>query len=82
MHVTSKGQVTIPVEIRRKLGIDENSEVDFVEEDGKVVLVVHDTSEAEFEAWLKRIAGTWESELTTEEVMKLFRGEEWPDGPA
>lgn len=82
MHVTSKGQVTIPVEIRRKLGITENSEVDFVEEDGKVVLVVHDTSEAEFEAWLKRIQGTWQSDLTSDDVMRLFRGEEWPHGPA
>jgi AbrB family looped-hinge helix DNA binding protein len=76
MHVTSKGQVTIPVEIRRKLGIDENSEVDFVEEDGKVVLVVHDTSEAEFNSWLKRIAGTWQSDLTSDDVMRLTRGED------
>lgn len=30
MRVTSKGQVTIPVEIRERMGIFANSEVDFV----------------------------------------------------
>ena len=34
MKVTAKGQVTIPVQIREKLGITPNSEVDFVEEGG------------------------------------------------
>ncbi len=29
MRVTSKGQVTIPIEIRHRLGIDEESEVEF-----------------------------------------------------
>ncbi len=46
MHVTSRGRVTIPVEIRRKFGINETSEIDFVEKDGKVVLVVRDKSKA------------------------------------
>ncbi len=36
MKVTVKGQVTIPVQIREKLGITPNSEVDFVEEGGRV----------------------------------------------
>jgi AbrB family looped-hinge helix DNA binding protein len=29
MRVTSKGQVTIPIEIRNQLGIDESTEVEF-----------------------------------------------------
>ena len=36
--VTRKGQVTIPVKIRRKFKIEENSKVEIVEEDGKIVL--------------------------------------------
>ena len=39
MRVTSKGQVTIPKEIRDHLGIVPGSEVDFVREAGKVRLV-------------------------------------------
>lgn len=37
--VTSKGQVTIPVEIRRKLGIKNGDKVLFVEESGKIYMM-------------------------------------------
>lgn len=37
--VTSKGQVTIPNEIRKKLGIRKDDKVDFILEGGRVVLV-------------------------------------------
>jgi AbrB family looped-hinge helix DNA binding protein len=36
--VTRKGQITIPVEIRRKFGIEENSKVEVVEEGGMIVI--------------------------------------------
>ncbi len=36
--VTRKGQVTIPVKLRRKFGIEESSKVEIVEEDGKIVI--------------------------------------------
>ena len=41
--VTQKGQVTIPVEIRRELGIEPSDRVTFCVEDGRVFL----TAEAE-----------------------------------
>lgn len=37
--VTSKGQVTIPVEIRRKLGIKNGDKVLFIEESGGVYMM-------------------------------------------
>lgn len=37
--VTSKGQITIPIEIRRKLGLKEGDKVLFVEEGGKIVIM-------------------------------------------
>jgi AbrB family looped-hinge helix DNA binding protein len=36
--VTRKGQITIPVEIRRKFGIEESSKVEVVEEGGVIVI--------------------------------------------
>jgi len=39
MRVTTKGQVTIPQHIREKFGITPDSEVDFVEEKGRIYLV-------------------------------------------
>ena len=38
MAVTRKGQVTIPVELRRKFHIEENSRVEVVEKDGEIVI--------------------------------------------
>lgn len=37
--VTSKGQITIPIDIRKKLGIREGDKVLFVEERGRVVIM-------------------------------------------
>ena len=37
--VTSKGQITIPIDIRRKLGIKEGDKVLFVEEGDKIILM-------------------------------------------
>lgn len=36
--ITSKGQITIPVEVRKKLGLQEGSYVTFIECDGGVVM--------------------------------------------
>ena len=38
MRITSKGQVTIPQEIREKLGLHPNTEVEFSVERGQAVL--------------------------------------------
>lgn len=36
--VTRKGQITLPVELRRKFGIEEGCKVEVVEEDGRIVV--------------------------------------------
>jgi antitoxin PrlF len=37
-RVSSKGQITIPIEIRNKLNLKEGDKVLFLEENGKIVL--------------------------------------------
>ena len=37
--ITSKGQITIPVDIRRKLGVKEGDKVLFIEEAGKIYIL-------------------------------------------
>ena len=37
--VTSKGQITIPIEIRKKLGIKNGDKILFVEESGRVYIM-------------------------------------------
>ena len=38
VQVTSKGQITIPIELRRKYNIEEGGRVEVVEEDGKITV--------------------------------------------
>jgi AbrB family looped-hinge helix DNA binding protein len=66
MRVTTKGQVTIPKDIRDHLGIKPGSEVEFVREAEKVRLVAADEATSEerltrFRAALERMAGTIDS---------------------
>ena len=42
--VTTKGQVTIPIELRKKLGIKPGDRVGFVDEDGRIVLQRQETA--------------------------------------
>ena len=37
--VTSKGQITIPIDIRKKLGIREGDKILFVEEHGRIIMM-------------------------------------------
>ncbi len=37
--ITAKGQITIPVDIRRKLGVKQGDKVLFVEEAGKIYIL-------------------------------------------
>lgn len=81
MQVTRDGTVTIPEAIRRKLGITESTMVEFVEEDGKVVLTVveepGESAEKEsFDQWLQRVQGMTAGRLSTDEIMRLTRGED------
>ena len=37
--VTSKGQITIPIEIRKKLGLKNGDKILFMEESGKIYMI-------------------------------------------
>ena len=71
MRVTSKGQVTIPQAIREKLGLTPYSEVDFVVEENKVLLVKKESNE---DSPFKRLRGVATVKLSTDEIMALTRG--------
>ena len=73
MRVTTKGQVTIPLFIREKLGIAPSSEIDFVEEKGKVYIVKKRGSSPERSAF-RKMRGIASVKLSTDEIMRLTRG--------
>jgi antitoxin PrlF len=50
--ISSKGQVTVPIEVRRRLGLKEGDRVEFVFEDGRTVLRPARTDENPFLAYV------------------------------
>jgi antitoxin PrlF len=70
MRVTQKGQVTIPLEVRRALGIRPGTNVDFRLEAGGARLVVDPEAAAKEVAAMR---GAGDVELTTDEILALTR---------
>jgi AbrB family looped-hinge helix DNA binding protein len=81
MRVTSKGQVTIPRDLRELTGIRPNTEVIFSVESGKLVLApkggeqqIDDKQRlSRFLETLDRIEGTGDQDLDAEALMALTR---------
>jgi AbrB family looped-hinge helix DNA binding protein len=76
MRITSKGQVTIPVEIREKAGLLPHTEVEF-EFDGKVVRIVRAKArkEARGARIVAHLRGRGDVPMSTDEIMSLTRND-------
>ena len=72
--MTTKGQVTIPQRIREKLGITSHSEVEFVEDRGRVFLRKVEGRGAAQDRFA-RYRGSATVRMSTEEILRLTRGE-------
>lgn len=84
MHVTEKGQVTIPKHIRVAAGVAPGSEVTFGLEGSKIVITpvgtgVKDDRRAKLRAAAARVRGSLSPEfrqLGAEEIMNFLRGDD------
>lgn len=74
MRITSKGQVTIPAEIRERFGFVPDTEVDFVVE-GNTVRIVRAAKPGgtRGDRAVQRLRGRAASRLTTDEILALTR---------
>jgi AbrB family looped-hinge helix DNA binding protein len=72
-RVTSKGQVTIPVKIREKLGIHPETNVVF-EIDGNAVRIRKAASRSRGPSIVSRMRGRATTRLSTDQIMALTRG--------
>jgi AbrB family looped-hinge helix DNA binding protein len=72
MRVTSKGQVTIPRDVRRRLGIEPGTDVDFEVDNDAVRLVRRNAGSGA--ALVARMRGRRVTK-STDEIMALTRGE-------
>ena len=78
MRITSKGQVTIPVEIREKAGLLPGTEVDFELDEAGVRLVKASVPRRETRGQeiVRRLRGSATVKMSTDEIMALTRGED------
>ena len=76
MKVTAKGQVTIPKELREKLGILPGTEVEFIPEGNHLKLVKKKTAPGKGEQLINHLKGKATIRLSTDEIMALTRGED------
>jgi AbrB family looped-hinge helix DNA binding protein len=75
MKLNSKGQVTIPADLRHRHGFMEGDEVDVVE-DGNVLRIVHRTAgESRGARIVTRMRGRATDGRSTDDLMDLLRGE-------
>ena len=76
MKITTKGQVTIPQELREEFGLLPNTEVEFVR-DGRGGVRLEKSAKAGTRGadLVAALRGKWRGKLSTDEVMALTRGE-------
>jgi AbrB family looped-hinge helix DNA binding protein len=74
MRITTKGQVTIPLHIREKLEITPATEIDFIEEKGKVY-IIKKPGQTNAGHRFRKLRGVATVRMTTDEIMALTRVE-------
>ncbi len=71
MRVTTKGQVTIPRNIREKLGIIPETDIDFLEDKGRFYIVK--TTKPQITHKFKKLRGIATAKMTTDQILNLTR---------
>ena len=75
MRVTAKGQVTIPLKIRKKLNIKPASEVKFVIDEDDRVYIEKVRDEEGTTSRFSKLRGAATVKMSTDEIMALTRKE-------
>jgi AbrB family looped-hinge helix DNA binding protein len=75
MHVTAKGQVTIPIEIRKLLGILPDMDVEFEIVGDAVVIRKAKVQGRRGQALVRQLRGRATVAMSTDEILALTRGD-------
>jgi AbrB family looped-hinge helix DNA binding protein len=74
MKITTKGQVTIPMQIREQLGLHPGSVVEFSVDGDAVRITKAHEAEGRGRTLVARLRGSAGSGLSTDQIMALTRG--------
>jgi AbrB family looped-hinge helix DNA binding protein len=75
VKITAKGQVTIPIAVRRQLGLRPNTEVEFVIEDGRAVLQKRRRRQRRGAAVVAHLRGRGTVAVSTDEILARSRAD-------
>jgi AbrB family looped-hinge helix DNA binding protein len=75
VRITSKGQVTIPQQVRRELGLEPGDEVEIVVREGVATILPAQGPSGRGRRIVDALLGRGDVELSTDEIMALTRGE-------
>ncbi len=75
MRVTEKGQVTIPIEIRRRAGLLPHTDVEFILRGNEVILRQSNRNGGRGRKLVDAMRGRATGRLSTDEILALTRGE-------
>lgn len=73
MKLNSKGQVTIPAQLRERHGLHEGDEVDVVEDGDTLRIVRVEDSETRGRRLVDRMRGRATTSMTTDQLLELLR---------
>ena len=73
MRLNSKGQVTIPAELRAKYGLREGDEVDVIEVGNTLQITRRRGAPTRGKRATQRLRGTASTAMSTDEIMALLR---------
>ena len=77
MPISDHGQVTIPRELLEQLGLGPGVEVEFKIQDGDLLLQIpRDPVPGGFDQWLAKFQGSATSDLSTDAILTITRGED------
>ena len=74
MRITSKGQVTIPQEVRQELGLHPGDEVDVVVDGRAAKIVPAGARASRGSRVVESLLGKGDVRLSTDEIMAMTRG--------
>ncbi|MEC3955160.1 AbrB/MazE/SpoVT family DNA-binding domain-containing protein [Nocardia sp. CDC153] len=74
MRLNSKGQVTIPADLRRKYALEKGDEVDIVEVGTALQIVRREGALRRGKRLTEHMRGRATTSMSTDELMELFRG--------
>jgi AbrB family looped-hinge helix DNA binding protein len=75
MRLNSKGQVTIPAELRARHGLHEGDEVDVIEDGNTLRIIQVKASPTRGQRLVHRMRGRASTSMSTDQLMDLLRAD-------